>query len=153
MDSKLAAKLNASVAVAMGCVLSLRALTPASCAGLTFPVLPQLSISVPSPQGKSTLCPARAPSPGDGEGWECSPSAACLLSGSASGGSSGQRCDSSPSSGLSSCHQKSPRETRYGNDWGIPSLALLLQGSRWEGDTADIITKAQDAGYTPSAPG
>lgn len=57
---------------------------------------------------------------------ECSPSAVCLLSGSASGGSSGQQYDSSPSFGLSSCHQKSPRETRHGNDWAIPSFVLLL---------------------------
>ena len=55
MDSKLATKLNASVAVVLGCVLSLQALTPTSCPGLTFPVLPQLSTSALSPQGKSTL--------------------------------------------------------------------------------------------------
>lgn len=52
MDSKLAAKLNASVAVILGCVLSLQKLTPTSCPGLTSPVLPLLSISAPSPGEK-----------------------------------------------------------------------------------------------------
>lgn len=57
MDSKLATKLNASVAVILGYVLLLRVLSPTSCPGLAFPVLPQLSTFALSPQRKSTLSP------------------------------------------------------------------------------------------------